>query len=56
MLLELQSKHFNVISINLDFVEAFRVAFFSRKFSSKQMAGEGWQGVRVYRDRKPGQR
>ena len=38
VLLELQSKHFNVISINLDFVEAFRVAFFSRKFSSKQMA------------------
>jgi len=37
-LLELQAKHFNVISLSPDFVEVFRVVFFSRKFSSKQMA------------------
>ncbi len=38
VLLKLQAKHFNVISIIPDFIEGLKVAIFSRKFSPKQMA------------------
>ena len=37
VLVELQNKHMNVISINPDFMEFVKVSLFSRKFSAKQM-------------------
>src|ERR1039457_4388663 len=38
VLLELQGKNFNVISLRPDIFEAVKVFFFSRKFNAKQMS------------------